>query len=59
VWQEVQTAIHQVLNNTTLHDLCERTTAVRHRVVRISNLALDESAPAAQLANTNTNQEGV
>ena len=54
VWQEVQTAIHQILNNTTLHDLCERTTAVRHRVVRISNLAFDEpTAPSAQLANTN------
>jgi len=42
VWQEVQTAIRQVLNNTTLHDLCERTTAVRQRVVRIANPVFEE-----------------
>jgi Rrf2 family protein len=44
VWQDVQKAIHQVLNNTTLHDLCEKTTAVRHRVVTISNPALVDAS---------------
>lgn len=37
VWQDIQRAIYQVLDNTTLHDLCEKTKAVRHRVVTISN----------------------
>ena len=44
VWQEVQTAIYRILNNTTLHELCEKTKVVRHRVVTIANPVHDEPA---------------
>jgi Rrf2 family cysteine metabolism transcriptional repressor len=37
VWQEVQTAIHQILNNTNLQDLCDKTKVIRHRVITITN----------------------
>jgi Rrf2 family cysteine metabolism transcriptional repressor len=47
VWQQVQHSIYQILNNTTLQDLCDKTKAVRHRVVTISNPVHEEPAAVA------------
>jgi Rrf2 family cysteine metabolism transcriptional repressor len=49
VWQQVQHSIYEILNNTTLQDLCDKTKAVRHRVVTISN-PVHEEEPAAVAA---------
>lgn len=44
VWRQVQSAIYNILNNTNLQELCEKTKVVRHRVITIHNPAQEEPA---------------